>query len=177
MPIAAVGGSIIGGILAGNAASNAAQTQANAANTAAQLQYQSGQQALGFQKQVYGQTQAEEAPYLQAGYGGLANLQYLLGITPQGNIPSFGMPSQGGGIRRVPIKWLDNLNGRSVICPVAGLPPAPATEPRPACSPRRAARRDRRCARRVPKPTRRSGRRGAGRTAPLAGHAAGRRRT
>src|SRR5437763_2174614 len=85
MPIAAVGGSIIGGILAGNAASNAAQTQANAANTAAQLQYQSGQQALGFQKQVYGQTQAEEAPYLQAGYGGLANLESLLGITPQGN--------------------------------------------------------------------------------------------
>src|SRR5438876_4444606 len=70
MPIAAVGGSIIGGIMAGNAASNAAQTQANAANTAAQLQYQSGQQALGFQKQVYGQTQAEEAPYLQAGTAG-----------------------------------------------------------------------------------------------------------
>src|SRR5947208_7303628 len=98
MPIAAVGGSIIGGIMAGNAASSAAQTQANAANTAAQLQYQSGRQALGFQKQVYGQTQAEEAPYLQAGYGGLANLQYLLGITPQGNIPSLGTASQGGGI-------------------------------------------------------------------------------
>ena len=96
MPIAAVGGSIIGGIMAGKAASNAAQTQANAANTAAQLQYQSGQQALGFQQQVYGNTQAELNPYLQAGYGGLANLQYLLGITPQGNAVQAGAAGTAG---------------------------------------------------------------------------------
>ncbi len=75
---------------------NAAQTQANAANTAAQLQYQSGQQALGFQQQVYGNTQAELNPYLQAGYGGLANLQYLLGITPQGNAVQAGTAGTAG---------------------------------------------------------------------------------
>src|SRR6266705_3673693 len=98
MPIAAVGGSLLGGILQGNAASDAANTQANAARDAGALQYQSGQQALDFQKQVYGNTQAQAAPYLQAGYGGLANLESLLGIIPQGNIPSFGAASQGGGI-------------------------------------------------------------------------------
>src|SRR5437016_3286064 len=101
MPIGAVIGalgSVAGGVLGSSAAGAAAQTQADAATRGSELQYLSGQQALDFQKQQYGQSQAELQPYLQAGYGGLANLQYLLGINPQGSVPSFGMPSQGGGI-------------------------------------------------------------------------------
>src|SRR6266496_3272973 len=85
MPIAAAGASIIGGIISGGSAGKAADTQTAAANNAAQLEANSAKQALDFQKQVYGQSQQELNPYLQAGYGGLANLQSLLGITPQGN--------------------------------------------------------------------------------------------
>jgi hypothetical protein len=76
-------------------ASSAAGAQSDAANNAAQLQYQSGQNALNFQNQVWQQQQNNIAPYLQSGYGGLANLDYLLGIggqggqgTPQGSSPS-----------------------------------------------------------------------------------------
>jgi len=85
MPIAVAGASIIGGVLAGNAAGHAADTQASAANNAAALQANSAKQALDFQKQTYATSQQELNPYLQAGYGGLANLESLLGITPQGN--------------------------------------------------------------------------------------------
>src|SRR6266568_4057378 len=85
MPIAVAGASLVGGILGGSAASHAANTQADAANNAAALQANSSKEALDFQKQAWGQTQQEMNPYLQAGYGGLANLQSLLGITPQGN--------------------------------------------------------------------------------------------
>jgi hypothetical protein len=96
MPIAVAGASILGGVLAGNAASDAAKTQAQGANSAAALEANSAKQALDFQKQVYGQTQAEENPYLQAGYGGLANLESLLGITPQGNAVQAGAIAPGG---------------------------------------------------------------------------------
>lgn len=82
--IAGVGalGSIGSAAIGANAAGNAASTQANAAEQAQQLEYQQEQQALGFQENVYGQNQANEAPFLQSGEGGLANLDYLLGIAP-----------------------------------------------------------------------------------------------
>ena len=88
--------SVTGGILAGvglagsvgsaaigaNAAGNAANTQASAAEQAAQLEYQASQNALGFQEGEFGQEQANLAPWLQSGAGGLANLDYLLGVHP-----------------------------------------------------------------------------------------------
>lgn len=78
---AGIGTSIIGS----NAAGNAANSQANSADYAANLQYQQAQQALQFQEQQYQQGQANLAPWLTAGEGGLANLSYLLGIGPQGS--------------------------------------------------------------------------------------------
>ena len=63
-------------------ANKAANTQADAAKSAQQLEYEQEQQALGFQEGQYGQTQANEAPFLQSGLAGQANLDYLLGITP-----------------------------------------------------------------------------------------------
>lgn len=82
--IAGVGlaGSIGGAAISSNAAGNAASEQSSAAEQAAQLQYQASQNALGFQEGVYGQDQANEAPFLASGEAGQANLDYLLGITP-----------------------------------------------------------------------------------------------
>lgn len=80
----AIGGSALlgfgGSLLGASAANNAANTQANSANYAAQLQSQEAQNALDFQKQQYGTSQQELAPFLQSGYGALANLNYLLGL-------------------------------------------------------------------------------------------------
>ncbi len=97
MPIAVAGASIIGGVLAGNAAGHAADTQASAATNAAALQANSAKQSLDFEKQQYQTSQQELNPYLQAGYGGLANLESLLGITPQGNAVQAGTGSTAPG--------------------------------------------------------------------------------
>lgn len=77
----ALGGSIIGAIAAGKAAS----TQANAALQAAQLERQSAQEALAFQKQVFGTEQANIAPWLKAGQGAITSLSALAG----GGLPGF----------------------------------------------------------------------------------------
>src|ERR1035438_4895259 len=76
-------GALGGAAISANAAGNAASTQANAADSAAQLQYQASQNALGFQEQQYNQSQANMAPWLNAGANGLSNLQYLMGVGPQ----------------------------------------------------------------------------------------------
>lgn len=72
-------GSIGGALISSNAAGNAADAQSQAAQNAAQLQYKASQDALDFQKQQYQTTQQNEAPWLQSGTAGLANLNYLLG--------------------------------------------------------------------------------------------------
>lgn len=80
---AVIGGSaLIGSGISAFGADKAAGDQASAAESAQQLEYQQEQQALGFQEGQYGQNEANEAPFLQSGEGGLANLDYLLGITP-----------------------------------------------------------------------------------------------
>lgn len=73
-------GGIASGVIGSNAAGNAASTQANSADYVANLQQQEADQALNFEQQQYAQQQQEEQPYLQSGEGGLANLDYLLGV-------------------------------------------------------------------------------------------------
>lgn len=85
-----VAGSIAGSVIGAGAASDAANAQAGAANNAADLQYKLGEQGLNFQEGQYMNNQANIAPYLQSGYGGLANLDYLLGI------PADGISATGG---------------------------------------------------------------------------------
>lgn len=81
--IGAVGA--IGGAAIGAVGSNAAAgTQADAANNAAALQHQDAQAALQFQKDQYSTSQANFAPWLSAGRGGLVNLSNLLGIPMSG---------------------------------------------------------------------------------------------
>lgn len=77
---AAIGG--IGSILSGN-------TQANAAENAAKLQYNLGEQSLGFQKQELAQNQANQAPWLQEGQQALSTLGGLTGTPGQGLLQGF----------------------------------------------------------------------------------------
>lgn len=90
-------GSVASGLIGANAAGDAASTQAQAADRAAQLQYDASQQALGFQKQQYANSQAELAPWLQSGSGALSNLDYLLGIQQPKSL-STASPGASGAI-------------------------------------------------------------------------------
>lgn len=83
--IAGVGlaGSVGGAAISANAAGNAASDQSQAAEQSAQLQYELGEQNLGFQEQEYGTSQQELQPWLQSGTGALSNLDYLLGVGPE----------------------------------------------------------------------------------------------
>lgn len=84
--------SIAGGVIGAVGSNAAAGTQASAAENAAQLQAQSAANALAFQKQVYNQTQANEAPWLQSGGGALNQLDYLMGVTPNTSLGTTGAP-------------------------------------------------------------------------------------
>lgn len=86
-------GSIGSSLIGANSAENAASTQANAATQAQQLEAQQQQAALDFQKQTYATGQANEAPYLAAGAGGLNALQYGLGTGGTANGSGVGQGS------------------------------------------------------------------------------------
>ena len=75
-------GSIVGGMMAGDASQNAADTQAAAANRAADLQYKQWQEQ-----------QATQKPFLEAGYKGENRLLDLLGLS--GNTGAAGYGSAG----------------------------------------------------------------------------------
>ena len=66
------GGAVLGGLLSGNAAKSAAQTQANAANN-----------AINTQQQMYGQNAGYLSPWITQGQGASNQLNYLMGIGPQ----------------------------------------------------------------------------------------------
>jgi hypothetical protein len=108
----------IGGIAAagiGAAGSiGAASQQAGAAKDAAQLQYESAQQALEFQKQQWATQQQNIAPWLQTGQGAIGNLGWLLGVTPGGMQQSPWGPTTPGGYSAAP--------GMATAPTVAGRP-------------------------------------------------------
>lgn len=103
MAAVGVAGSLGGAALSSHAAGHAADEQSQAAISAAQLQKQSADEALAFQKQQYNTSQSQMQPWLQSGTAGLANLDYLLGITPSDMngtpgqaLPTFGQMSPVG---------------------------------------------------------------------------------
>lgn len=75
-------GSIGSSLIGANAAGNAASAQQKAAQQAAQLQQQGSNNALNYQNGIYGQTEQNLSPYINAGGGALNNLSYLLGVNP-----------------------------------------------------------------------------------------------
>src|SRR6185312_1521136 len=79
---AAAAGGVASAAIGSSAAGHAADTQAAAANNAAQLQFQLGQQNLGFQEGVYNNAEQNIAPWYSSGVGALSSLDNLLGITP-----------------------------------------------------------------------------------------------
>lgn len=85
---AGIVGSVASSAIGAHAASSAANAQENSANYAAQLQAQEAQSSLNFQKEQYYNNLNLEMPWIQAGQGGLANLQYLLGIGGKPAMPS-----------------------------------------------------------------------------------------
>lgn len=97
--VAVGGGALLGGVASSIGSSNAAKTQANAANENAQIQ-----------QNEFNTITQQETPYMQAGYGALGSLDYLLGINP---ITSGQAAPGGGGIA--------NINGSG---PVTGNTPA-----------------------------------------------------
>jgi hypothetical protein len=124
-------GSIGGAAIGSNAATTAAGDQESAANNAANLQYQASQNALGFQEQQWNQDQANEAPWLQSGAAGLANLDYLLGVQPpttQGAMTgspqagSTGFPNQGAA-PQTPANPAQRLGVQSAAQMGAGMGP------------------------------------------------------
>lgn len=71
----------VGAAVQGGAQIAGAALQANAANNATNKQYQASQNALDFQKQEWGQTQANQAPFLQAGASAVNSLGAGLGLS------------------------------------------------------------------------------------------------
>ncbi len=84
---------LAGSAISANAAGNAADAQTQAANHAADLQAQASKDALDFQKQQYTTSQAQQAPWLQAGQSGLSALQYGLGTGGAANGSGVGQGS------------------------------------------------------------------------------------
>lgn len=72
------GGSILSGILGGNAASTAAKQQAAAGQKAAAGQQAAGTQAQNDLQQAIGTETANQQPFLSAGQGAVSNLSQLL---------------------------------------------------------------------------------------------------
>jgi hypothetical protein len=88
---AIVGGALGGSLINGIFSSQAGKAQASAAKYAANLQYNLGEQSLGFQQQEFGTQQANEAPWLQAGQGAIGQLAQLAG---PGGLPQWNQTFQ-----------------------------------------------------------------------------------
>src|ERR1039458_8807912 len=87
-------GSVGGALISSNAAGNAAGAQVSAAEQAQQLQAQEAQNSLDFQKQEWNTQQQNLAPWLQAGQGGLSQLQTLLGLGGNTGAKGYGSLNQ-----------------------------------------------------------------------------------
>jgi hypothetical protein len=78
-PITAGVGALVGGLASAGGSIASGVMNSDAASSAAQLQYQSAQQALAFQKQVYGTEQQQVAPYIASGQSNLNQLNSQMG--------------------------------------------------------------------------------------------------
>lgn len=91
--MAAIAAGLGGGLISGAFGMAGGKAQASAEKYAAQLQQQEAQNALDFQKQEFNTTQANEAPWLNAGKGALTNLQTILAKPRQGWNQTFTAPT------------------------------------------------------------------------------------
>lgn len=89
-----------GAVIVAGAGLAAGAMQAGAASDAANAQAQSAANAQQISQNEFNTITAQNAPYMQSGYGALSNLDYLLGVTPQtatgGPVPGPNTGSPGG---------------------------------------------------------------------------------
>jgi hypothetical protein len=126
LALGAAAGGIIGGVISAQGAQSAAQTQASAAENAQQISLQEFNTITG-----------QEQPYMQAGYGALSNLDYLLGINPQtstGGAPGAPAPAQSPYAVTGP-NYRMGPNGSIIPILSGGVHGAPATPTRPSSIP------------------------------------------
>jgi hypothetical protein len=121
----AAAGSLGGAAIASSAAGNAANAQVNAADYAANLQYQSGQNALDFQKSQWAQQQANVAPWLQTGTNAISTLDQLMGLNPPGTGGGTstigGASTTAGGTTSPSLPPLQNIPGGSMYSRGIGM--------------------------------------------------------
>lgn len=91
--MAAIAAGLGGGLISGIFGAQGGKAQASAEKYAAQLQAQEADKALNFQQQEWNTAQANEAPWLAAGKGGLQNLQAILAQPGQGWNQTFTPPT------------------------------------------------------------------------------------
>jgi hypothetical protein len=100
MPAALIAGgvgSVVSGIIGGNAAQNAASQQVAQEQKALAIQQANQQQAVSYQNQQLATTQGQQQPYLQAGTQGLSSLENLLGVGGGNGQAGYGSLMQGYG--------------------------------------------------------------------------------
>ena len=86
--------------------------QAGAASDAANAQASASENAQAISQQEFNTITAQNAPYMQSGYGALSALDYGLGITPQ--------TATGGNPNAAPINGYDPSSGYQ-ISPYGGV--------------------------------------------------------
>lgn len=97
MKLAGTATTLLGSSKAAGASERAAELQAKSAERAAELEAQTAREALAFQREQWGQTQANQAPWLRAGSASLDRLSGLMGLP---GAPPAGLPP---GVTRSPI--------------------------------------------------------------------------
>lgn len=87
--IASVGGSLLGGLMGDDAASDAAAQQAEATREAARLQREGLDAQLNLQREQFNRTLQLQQPGIQAGDAARNRLLYMMGLSPTGfNTPT-----------------------------------------------------------------------------------------
>lgn len=110
---------------AASASKDAARVQSEAALKAAKLMADTQREALGFQRDVFNQTRADQQPWISAGQGSVNKLAHLMGINMGGGFTPL---AGGGGAARVPMSPDERLESRGQIRTggaIGGSLPAP----------------------------------------------------
>jgi len=114
MTVAAVGGSLLGGVLSSNSASEAAQTQAAAARAASQASLQASRESNQLTADIYKQNLRNQNPNLQAGQTSLAALQSAMGLGQLRSGNTGMMTGMGGPADNVGNGTYTNASGQTV---------------------------------------------------------------
>lgn len=92
------GATVVGGLIASNSASDAADTQAGAARDAAELQAQSAKEALALQREMYEKQVALQDPYREAGLTAQNRLMELMGLGGNTGAAGYGQYARNFGM-------------------------------------------------------------------------------